>query len=417
MKKFLFTISIVFIFLVTVFANQREHKSFGIPYFHVVTPGYPLESVDSTKLDVIVKIPNDAIQFLKKGTDFEAKYELSIIVQDIEGNQIEERIKQNVVSTNRYRETISPQLFDLVTQTFRLSPNEYKCIIELTDQDTRKSGRQTININLERFKDIVAISDVLLLDTREKTDDFPLGLPLFPARITDVDSVLHIYYRARLSSGEYEFTTKVISIEDEILSKEEITKNTTVPIVEELLEHKQFDVPGNKFKIQISIEQEEKSSLAELVVEVKWRGITTHVSDLDEAIEQIRYIATRDELVNIQRAGEKKEELFKQFWKDRDPSPNTSQNELMNEYFKRVEYTNEKFGTFRDGWKTAMGMIFILFGPPDDIEVNHFARDGKSYQRWHYFIINRSFLFVDYNGFGDYELYEPYYPPYGTIPR
>ena len=89
----------------------------------------------------------------------------------------------------------------------------------------------------------------------------------------------------------------------------------------------------------------------------------------------------------------------------------------MNEYFKRVQYADEKFGSFRDGWKTSMGMIFILFGPPDDIEVNLFGPSGRSYQIWHYYVINRKFEFVDYNGFGEYELVGGYSSPYGSLRR
>ena len=399
-------------------AEQDKRRPLGVPYFQVVTPGYPTESLDTTKLDVIIKIPYDAIQFLKKGSTFEAEYELSISLQDADDHQIEEHIRQYTVTCNRYRETISPSEFDLKKQTFYLQPDEYKCTIELTDMDTHKSRRQTITVNLTRFKEEVVLSDLLLIHTDVSEDDFPMGLPVIPSRITDSDSVFFIYYKVRIPFDEYSFISKIISVEDEIVSEETVVKKTTATIEEELLEHSQFDVPGNKFKLQLEIEQEGKTSQAELIIEVKWRGLTTHVSDLDEAIEQIRYIATRDELATILRArGEKREELFKQFWEKRDPSPNTPQNELMDEYFNRVRYANEKFGSFRDGWKTAMGRIFILFGPPDDIEINHFARDGRSYQRWHYYVINRSFVFVDYNGFGDYELLEPYSSPYGSVPR
>lgn len=151
------------------------------------------------------------------------------------------------------------------------------------------------------------------------------------------------------------------------------------------------------------------------MVESRWRGLTSHVSNVDDAIDQARYIASSKEYKKLKKAKRgKKEQIFKEFWQKRDPSPDTPENELMNEYYRRVQYTNSKFGSWQNGWKTPMGMIFILFGPPDDIEINLHARDGRSYQRWHYYAISRSFLFIDFNGFGDYELVEPYNSPYGT---
>jgi hypothetical protein len=57
-----------------------------------------------------------------------------------------------------------------------------------------------------------------------------------------------------------------------------------------------------------------------------------------------------------------------------------------------------------------MGMIYVLFGMPDDIQYTPYGLDGRAYQRWQYYKVSKSFLFVDRNGFGDYELVEPYFP-------
>ena len=105
---------------------------------------------------------------------------------------------------------------------------------------------------------------------------------------------------------------------------------------------------------------------------------------------------------------EKKEKFIK-FWKQRDPSPATTENEIMNEYYKRIRYSNEHFSGFMDGWKTDMGMVFILFGPPNDIERHPFEIQSKPYEIWYYYEINRTFVFVDETGFGDYRLLTPYY--------
>ena len=65
---------------------------------------------------------------------------------------------------------------------------------------------------------------------------------------------------------------------------------------------------------------------------------------------------------------EKQEELFLEFWKEKDPTPDTKRNELQDEYFSRVAYANNAFKGSTDGWRTHMGEIYIKFGRPDDIE-------------------------------------------------
>ena len=105
---------------------------------------------------------------------------------------------------------------------------------------------------------------------------------------------------------------------------------------------------------------------------------------------------------------DEKIESFKRFWAQRDPSPGTDRNELMDEYYNRVAYANENYTGFRDGWKTDMGMIYIIFGSPSDIERHPFEQNYKPYEVWYYYHINRMFIFVDETGFGEYRLSVPY---------
>jgi hypothetical protein len=58
------------------------------------------------------------------------------------------------------------------------------------------------------------------------------------------------------------------------------------------------------------------------------------------------------------------------FWKQRDPTPGTPENEFKEEHYRRFLYANEHFkrGTSREGWMTDMGRIYIILGPPNSIE-------------------------------------------------
>jgi GWxTD domain-containing protein len=42
--------------------------------------------------------------------------------------------------------------------------------------------------------------------------------------------------------------------------------------------------------------------------------------------------------------------------------------ELIRVYYNRVLYSNLYFSSFKEGWKTDRGMIYIIFGPPDILE-------------------------------------------------
>ncbi|MDA2931273.1 GWxTD domain-containing protein [Acidobacteria bacterium AH-259-O06] len=67
-------------------------------------------------------------------------------------------------------------------------------------------------------------------------------------------------------------------------------------------------------------------------------------------------------------APEEKEQFIEQFWFRRDPDPTTSVNEFKEEHYRRIAYANEHFSAGMPGWKTDRGRIYILHGPPDQIE-------------------------------------------------
>jgi GWxTD domain-containing protein len=75
---------------------------------------------------------------------------------------------------------------------------------------------------------------------------------------------------------------------------------------------------------------------------------------------------------------EERENFIENFWRRRDPDPDTEQNEYYEEYYERIAYANEKFTSGIPGWKTDRGRIYITFGKPDSVESHP---SGGSYDR------------------------------------
>jgi GWxTD domain-containing protein len=96
--------------------------------------------------------------------------------------------------------------------------------------------------------------------------------------------------------------------------------------------------------------------------------------------------------------------MFNEFWRERDPSPDTRENELMQEYYSRVARANQLFGSFRQGWETDRGEVYIRFGPPDEVERHPYEVGQRPYEIWYYYDIQRRFIFVDEMGYGEYRL-------------
>lgn len=104
------------------------------------------------------------------------------------------------------------------------------------------------------------------------------------------------------------------------------------------------------------------------------------------------------------------------FWKQRDPTPGTPQNEFMDEHISRFLYANEHFrrGTSREGWMTDMGRIYIILGPPNSIERFDMQAGIYPCQVWYYYgdtkkglPVHFAVIFYQRGGVGEYKLYNP----------
>lgn len=97
----------------------------------------------------------------------------------------------------------------------------------------------------------------------------------------------------------------------------------------------------------------------------------------DWAKGPIRYIITPDETRDYKRLRTDNERtaFIEKFWSRRDPSPKTYENEYRSLFWTRVRESNEKFrDSAAPGWRTDRGKIYILHGPPDEIQSDETIR-------------------------------------------
>ena len=130
--------------------------------------------------------------------------------------------------------------------------------------------------------------------------------------------------------------------------------------------------------------------------------------DIKKYRDQIKYFATKKELEIFDRLDPKAKETFLiNFWNLKDTSPETPENEFMQDAFSRIEYANKHYRGEGSGVNSDMGRIFVIYGQPDEIEDRRMDRDTKPYVVWYYYETGQgrhSFAFVDSNGDGVYQL-------------
>ena len=88
----------------------------------------------------------------------------------------------------------------------------------------------------------------------------------------------------------------------------------------------------------------------------------------DEERKAFKKLATDDE----------RESFIENFWRVRNPDPDSEENTYREEYYERITYANEHYASGIPGWKTDRGRIYIMYGKPDEIESHP---SGGTYDR------------------------------------
>ncbi len=96
--------------------------------------------------------------------------------------------------------------------------------------------------------------------------------------------------------------------------------------------------------------------------------------------EDVAYIISDEERKAFKQLNtdEERQNFVEQFWLRRDPTPDTEENEFKEEHYRRIAYANEHYASGIPGWKTDRGRIYIVYGPPDEIESHP---SGGTYER------------------------------------
>jgi GWxTD domain-containing protein len=98
---------------------------------------------------------------------------------------------------------------------------------------------------------------------------------------------------------------------------------------------------------------------------------------LDEDVVYIISPEERSAFLHL-ATNEEREQFIEQFWQRRNPDPDSADNTFKEEHYRRIAYVNEHFSSGIPGWKADRGRIYIMWGPPDEIESHP---SGGSYNR------------------------------------
>ena len=165
-------------------------------------------------------------------------------------------------------------------------------------------------------------------------------------------------------------------------------------------------VPNSGFenaRFRVTLKTDDGKELAQKIIHSRWIDMPVSLLNIDVAIDMLQFILSREELDKMKTGSTaEKERKFREFWAERDPTPDTEFNELMTEYYSRIDDAYQRFTSLQQpGYETDQGRAYILYGPPDNIE-RRLPANRPTQEIWEY--PNRTLVFEATTGFGDFRL-------------
>lgn len=385
------------------------------PLFYIDAADYLSKVPNKTRLDVFIEVPYASIQFIKKGDVFQAGYSVTLTFYDKEKKGILfERIWKETIKESEFTRTLSRTNYNISYRSFDLNPGSYlvRCILE--DSDSRRASSKEFPVRVDVIKDTLGFSDIMLITEIIKEESGERILPNISKIVTNKNSSLPFYFDIYSNKDRQiyiEFSLENLKSRKAIkqLSPQTIKAGTNT--VYYTMENLDFKLGDYSLSALIKDGEWKEIGRVEKIFNSKIYGLPNTILDLNKAIEQMIYIASVEEMSYLKESElyEDKLNRFIAFWENKKPNKNLEENPILYEYYRRIDYATKNFKGLGEGWKTDMGMIYVTFGPPNHVDRHPFDSNSVPYEIWEYYDLNRSFIFADQTGFGDYRLVNPDY--------
>jgi GWxTD domain-containing protein len=137
------------------------------------------------------------------------------------------------------------------------------------------------------------------------------------------------------------------------------------------------------------------------------------VAAFEEMLSYLRFFASATRLRALRESPpDRRAQLWADFLRETDPSPQTPENEALQAYFARIQAANARFrDETRAGWLSDRGMVFVALGEPDQVLDQAVPAPGSQaiqgftrVQIWEYREWRTQLVFTDHRQAGIFRL-------------
>jgi GWxTD domain-containing protein len=369
------------------------------------------------------KISYAQLFFEKKDDEFYAGIGINIEIKDSAGNFIKRISDEKKIVTKSFESTNSKNLFQQGLIICELPEGKYKLFTVISDKISKRE-RKIPTIDLLISKTEIILNPIVFNAGKIKCgelDSYVLSnnSSAVPFNFPNNDLVIPV------SDSSIKFLTFNVKRGDTVLiSNQKVTESFTVTPEMKLCDDKVIITQSyENLKVKIFLLKKFSSQLTEGPVELEvipdddikkkktfhlsviWIGKPFALREPESAIKVLEIVEDKSIVSNLlSENGDDTQKLYS-YWNQQDPTPETKFNELMNEFYLRIDYCEQNFKTIagNGGAKSDRGKTYIKYGQPDSIDRDTNS-DNKIVETWFYKETKMKFIFVDKDGTGKFPL-------------
>ena len=335
------------------------------------------------------------LNFVQSDSGFSCKLTIHIAAKK---NELETNWDTTYVQTYHFKsfdETRIP-LQEIQTVKLNLSTGIYTVVCNLYDQPNNSDMKIQTKITVPSFLDSVQVSSIRFLDDiRVKKVSPTKQLSVRPDRRSGVlFEILNQHFEKPIR-----IQLKITRIKSDTLPARPMQSLTPLEGSIETRGYKLYEPQyfyialdsviqhsnnlTHRFKYLFPDSLTEGVYTAEINIKLKNQPLVTSPKELfyifpdnypetktiREAVTVLKYLAYPNEYEDILSGGDEKlKENFDKFWLKLSNGNQEAAKKKIAAFYERVSESNTLFSTYKPGWKTDLGMIYILFGQPITVQ-------------------------------------------------
>lgn len=417
----------IILFTITSYSHRIEPEQDFISnsnFQNFFTYTYVTKLNDSLQVTFLYKIPVNKLIFIKTKNSFSASLQIMLEVVDSTSLQFHTYFRDHKIAFESFEKTVDESEYLEGIINFSNKNSDLYLTSSFVDNNSNKNiFTRTEKIVLDSNNDNVFLMPIVLNDQMMMCEGNSFKSVVNYGGMIPFDNNNYDILIPITDTTLEKLLVKVISRKDTILSTI-VQQFETTPFKFIECENKIFlqEFTGtkkfNKFYLK-NLTPKLKEGFTEIYVSnsenlnqkkvfkliVKWIKKPKSLHDPEKALRLLQFVIKEDSIKKLLNLSKNYDSILNNYWKPLDPTPETEFNELMAEFYQRVDYAEENFYSISGtkGIESDRGRVYILYGKPSSIK-RVTTSDKKISEIWEYSRLNKQFIFVDERGTGDYIL-------------